>query len=170
MLSDAWLGDSAGIFALGRVVNWQESADDAPADPVDANYVINCNDSAPGPNAEQLRAEVRRLLREAPLFGPHTAGALLSCVSWQPRREEGKEDGEEGEEEAEKEAEKPKEAEEKAKAFFALPEEVKRNYQLAGKGGVIKRITERTSRESSGTKRNGPRSPSAPSATRGGPW
>ena len=86
MLSDAWLGDSAGIFALGRVVNWQESADDAPADPVDANYVINCNDSAPGPNAEQPRAEVRRLLREAPLFGPHTAGALLSCVSWQPRR------------------------------------------------------------------------------------
>jgi pimeloyl-ACP methyl ester carboxylesterase len=69
VLYEAHQGDARGIFAMGRVINWQEPDDSAPTDPADANYVINCNDSATGITDEQIRIAARQLAQNAPLFG-----------------------------------------------------------------------------------------------------
>jgi hypothetical protein len=61
-------------------------ADSAPADHADANYVINCNDSAVGPTDEQIRATARAMARDYPLFGAHAASNLFGCKTWQPQR------------------------------------------------------------------------------------
>ncbi len=79
-------GDSGGLFALAENVFGPPVADSAPADPRDANYVINCNDSAPGPTDDAIRAAARSVGRHSPLFGAHTAPALFICKSWQPER------------------------------------------------------------------------------------
>lgn len=86
VLYDASKGDAHGIFAMGRVVNWQEEDDSAPSDPTDANYVINCNDSVVGPSDDQVRETARQLALAAPLFGKDTAANLLVCAGWQPHR------------------------------------------------------------------------------------
>jgi hypothetical protein len=86
VLYEASRGDSHGIFAMGKAVNWQPVDDSAPADPSDANYVINCNDAAVGPTDEQVRTTARRMAKDFPLFGSHTAPNLFACASWQPQR------------------------------------------------------------------------------------
>ena len=59
--------------------------DSAPADGADANYVINCNDSAV-PTDEQIRDTAQMMERSYPLFGAHTAVNLFACKTWQCRR------------------------------------------------------------------------------------
>lgn len=78
--------DSGGLRALAENVFDPAVEDSAPADARDANYVINCNDSAPGPTEEAIRAGAREMARRSPLFGSHTAPALFTCKAWQPRR------------------------------------------------------------------------------------
>ena len=51
--------NSAGLFAMIETLYGPPVEDSAPADFMDANYVINCNDSAVGPTDEQLRAAAR---------------------------------------------------------------------------------------------------------------
>ena len=51
--------NSGGLFAMIETLYGPPVEDSAPADFMDANYVINCNDSAVGPTDEQLRAAAR---------------------------------------------------------------------------------------------------------------
>ena len=78
--------DSGGLFALAENVFGPPVEDSAPADTRDANYVINCNDSAPSPTDEAIRAAARAMGDRSPLFGAHTAPALFTCRTWQPER------------------------------------------------------------------------------------
>jgi pimeloyl-ACP methyl ester carboxylesterase len=79
-------GNSGGVFAMIENVYGPRVADSAPADHADANYVINCNDSAVGPTDEQIRATARAMARDYPLFGAHAASNLFGCKTWQPQR------------------------------------------------------------------------------------
>ena len=86
ILNETALGNSAGIFAMIENVYGAPVDDSAPADPADANYVINCNDSAVGPTDEQIHTQARAMARDYPLFGAHSAFNLFVCKTWQPQR------------------------------------------------------------------------------------
>ncbi len=86
ILNETALGNSAGIFAMITNVYGAPVDDSAPADPADANYVINCNDSAVGPTDEQIHTQARAMARDYPLFGAHSALNLFVCKTWQPQR------------------------------------------------------------------------------------
>ena len=86
ILNETALGNSAGIFAMIANVFGAPVDDSAPADPSDANYVINCNDSAVGPTDAQIHSQARAMARDYPLFGAHSAFNLLACKTWQPQR------------------------------------------------------------------------------------
>ncbi len=79
-------GNSGGIFALIENIGGRSVEDSAPADPSDAGYVINCNDSTVGPTDEQIRTEARAMAREFPIFGIDSAFNLFACKTWQPQR------------------------------------------------------------------------------------
>ena len=79
-------GDSAGIFAMIENVYGPPIEDSAPADHSDANYVINCNDSALGPTDEQIRTTARVMARTYPVFGANSASNLFACKTWQSQR------------------------------------------------------------------------------------
>lgn len=78
--------NSGGLFAMIETLYGPPVEDSAPADFMDANYVINCNDSAVGPTDEQLRAAAAAMARDNPIFGAHDAFNLFVCKSWQPQR------------------------------------------------------------------------------------
>lgn len=79
-------GDSAGIFAMIENVYGPPIEDSVPADHRDANYVINCNDSAAGPTDEEIRTTARAMAQSYPLFGTNDAFNLFACKTWQPQR------------------------------------------------------------------------------------
>ena len=78
------IGD--GVLAMAEAGFGPPVDDSAPADPRDANYVINCNDSAVGPTDDQIRTTARTMARDYPLFGSHDAFNLFVCKTWQPDR------------------------------------------------------------------------------------
>ena len=86
ILSETAFGNSAGIFAMVDNVSGPPIPDSAPADPADANYVINCNDSDLGPTDEQIHIRARAMARDYPLFGAHSAFNLFACKTWQRQR------------------------------------------------------------------------------------
>ena len=85
-LDESAHGNSAGLFAMAENGAGPRVEDSAPADSSDANYVINCNDSAVGPTDEQIMAAARMMERNYPLFGEHTAANLFACKTWQHQR------------------------------------------------------------------------------------
>jgi pimeloyl-ACP methyl ester carboxylesterase len=86
ILNETARGNSGGIFAMVENVYGTPVDDSAPADHGDANYVINCNDSAVGPTDEQIQTQARAMARDYPLFGAHAAFNLFVCKTWQPQR------------------------------------------------------------------------------------
>ena len=67
-LDESAHGNSGGLFAIAENGAGPRVEDSAPADSADANYVINCNDSAVEPTDEQIRAAARR--RSCPHHDP----------------------------------------------------------------------------------------------------
>ncbi len=49
----------------------------------DAQLVINCNDSAPGPTEAEIRAAGARFAKQYPLFGVWGSWHLFGCTFWQ---------------------------------------------------------------------------------------
>ena len=86
ILSETAFGNSAEIFAMIDNVSGPPIPDSAPADPADANYVINCNDSDLGRTDEQIHIRARAMARDYPLFGAHSAFNLFACKTWQRQR------------------------------------------------------------------------------------
>jgi pimeloyl-ACP methyl ester carboxylesterase len=80
-LAEAAGGDSGTLRDLIDAVR--------PTDAVaDAQLVINCNDSAPGPTEAEIKAAGARFARQFPLFGPWLSWQLFGCAFWQPARHE----------------------------------------------------------------------------------
>lgn len=80
-------GDAAGLFAGIEHVRGPDVSDDpGEPDPGDANYVINCNDRAPGPTVREIRSATRKLLADNPVFGEWGSWSLFGCRGWQPGR------------------------------------------------------------------------------------
>lgn len=86
-LSEADNGDSGSLSELWDNA-WGRTHSDDPhiVDPLDAGYVINCNDRPTGPTDAEIRAAARRLVDENPLFGPRGSAELFACHGWQPHR------------------------------------------------------------------------------------
>ena len=78
-LRDATGGDSGGLFEA------DENAKGAAAQQ-DASYVINCNDTAPGPTKAEAQASAAQLIARYPVFGRYGAWSLTLCQQWQPAR------------------------------------------------------------------------------------
>lgn len=86
-LNEADDGDSGSLRELWDNA-WGRTHSDDPhiVDPLDAGYVINCNDRPTGPTDAEIRAAARRLVDENPLFGPRGSAELFACHGWQPHR------------------------------------------------------------------------------------
>jgi pimeloyl-ACP methyl ester carboxylesterase len=81
-LAEAADGDSGtlrGLADAGRVGDKDSNADDA-------QLVINCNDSAPGPTEAEIKAAGARFAQQFPLFGVWGSWHLFGCAFWQPPR------------------------------------------------------------------------------------
>jgi pimeloyl-ACP methyl ester carboxylesterase len=78
-LAEAADGDSGTLRDLVDAVR--------PGDAVsDAQLVINCNDSAPGPTETEIKAAGARFTKQFPLFGSWLSWLLFGCTFWQPAR------------------------------------------------------------------------------------
>ncbi|MEP7020740.1 MAG: alpha/beta hydrolase [Pseudonocardiales bacterium] len=82
---DAKGGDAKGVFRLADKYN-QRSPDGHYSNISDANTTINCNDSAPGPSDEIIKATAVKWVKDYPMFGKWSAPSLFSCQVWQPKR------------------------------------------------------------------------------------
>jgi pimeloyl-ACP methyl ester carboxylesterase len=83
-LIDAKAGDAKGLFTLADSYN--ERYNGHYTNLSDANTVINCNDSKPGPSDATIRATVKSWVKRFPMFGLWSAASLFSCQQWQPKR------------------------------------------------------------------------------------
>lgn len=75
-------GDSRllrSLFDAGRTDTEDTNEDDA-------NLVINCNDSAPGPEPAQIMTAAARFAEQFPIFGRWGSYRLLACASWSAPR------------------------------------------------------------------------------------
>ena len=81
-LAEAADGDSGTLRALADADRSQD--EDSNAD--DAQLVILCNDSAPGPTDAEIKAAGARFAKQFPLFGVWGSSQLLACAFWQPTR------------------------------------------------------------------------------------
>jgi len=80
-LDEAARGDSGTLRDLIDAVHSTEEANAG-----DAQLVINCNDSAPGPTEPEIRAACARLAATFPLFGVWGSWQLFGCSFWTPQR------------------------------------------------------------------------------------
>jgi pimeloyl-ACP methyl ester carboxylesterase len=80
-LVEASRGDSG---TLRDLIDAARDPDDVHAG--DAQFVINCNDSAPGPTEAAIKAAGRRFVEEFPLFGLWGSSQLFGCAYWTPER------------------------------------------------------------------------------------
>lgn len=88
-LDEASRGDSGGLFEADESANGGPGADGedpAEVDLRDANYVINCNDTAPGPTRAAAQAAATQLIARYPIFGRYGAWGLTLCQQWQLER------------------------------------------------------------------------------------
>lgn len=86
VLAEAALGDSGSVHEtidrwIGRV------RDPEQPETTDANLVINCTDSRPGPRKHDILAAARRLESAYPVFGRFGSGWLVGCKYWAGERE-----------------------------------------------------------------------------------
>lgn len=81
-LAEAADGDSGTLRDLADAVR----GDDKDSNATDANFVINCNDSAAGPTEAEIKAAGARFARQFPLFGVWGSWQLFGCSFWQPPR------------------------------------------------------------------------------------
>jgi pimeloyl-ACP methyl ester carboxylesterase len=65
---------------------YQRSSTGSYTNLIDANAVISCNDSAPGPTDAQIRSTAAQWTAKFPIFGKWNAPSLFSCQQWQPSR------------------------------------------------------------------------------------
>lgn len=86
-LLEAERGDSGSLFEA-QAVHFADDGTNDPAkvDVAHANYVINCNDTAPGPAEAEIRASARRLAAANPVFGRYSSWSLIGCKHWQADR------------------------------------------------------------------------------------
>jgi pimeloyl-ACP methyl ester carboxylesterase len=80
-IAEASRGDSG---TLRDLMDAARDPDDVHAG--DAQFVINCNDSAPGPTEAAIKAAGRRLVEQFPLFGAWGSWQLFGCAYWTPDR------------------------------------------------------------------------------------
>lgn len=80
-LAEARNGDSGTLRGLSDAIHGD---DDTNAS--DAQLVINCNDSAPGPTEAEIKAAGARFATQFPLFGVWGSWQLFGCSFWQPER------------------------------------------------------------------------------------
>ena len=78
-LAEATAGDSGTLRDLADAARSGEDA-------ADAQLVINCNDSAPGPTETEIRAAGARFAQQYPLFGVWLSWFLFGCTFWEPDR------------------------------------------------------------------------------------
>ena len=80
-------GDAAGVFTLADSYTGRLD-DGAYSNLFDANYAINCADTAEEDQVaeEDIRALVAEWSEEYPLFGPSSATALYNCNVWDAQR------------------------------------------------------------------------------------
>ncbi|MEP6762123.1 MAG: alpha/beta hydrolase [Sporichthyaceae bacterium] len=81
-LAEAANGDSGTLRDL--VDASHGSDDDSNAE--DAQFVINCNDSAAGPTDAEIKAAGARFAKQFPLFGVWGSWQLFGCSFWQADR------------------------------------------------------------------------------------
>jgi len=86
-LAAARKGDAAGVFTLADSYT-QRMEDGSYSNLFDANYAINCADTAEEDQApeEEIRALVAEWSEEYPLFGAGSATALYNCNVWDAQR------------------------------------------------------------------------------------
>jgi pimeloyl-ACP methyl ester carboxylesterase len=86
-LAAARKGDAAGVFTLADSYT-QRLEDGSYSNLFDANYAINCADTAEDEQAseEEIRALVAEWSEEYPLFGAGSATALYNCNVWDAER------------------------------------------------------------------------------------
>jgi pimeloyl-ACP methyl ester carboxylesterase len=85
-LAEAAHGDAGTLRELSDAVHGHDDAAAKDTNADDANLVINCNDSAPGPTEPEIRAAGKRFANQYPLFGRWGSWQLLGCAFWQPQR------------------------------------------------------------------------------------
>ena len=78
-------GDGRGLLQLADQYN-QRSSSGQYTNLIDANEVISCNDSPPGPSDATVRATAAKWVSEFPVFGRNFAQGLFGCQAWQPDR------------------------------------------------------------------------------------
>lgn len=86
-LLEAARGDAGSLFEA-EAAHFSDDGINDPArvDVAHANYVINCNDTPPGPTEAELKAAARRLAVADPVFGRYSAWSLIGCFAWRPDR------------------------------------------------------------------------------------
>lgn len=78
-------GDGSKLLALADQYTERHS-DGSYTNIADANTAISCNDTAPGPTDEQIKATTTSWTTQFPIFGKWAAISLFSCQQWQPSR------------------------------------------------------------------------------------
>jgi pimeloyl-ACP methyl ester carboxylesterase/GGDEF domain-containing protein len=81
-LAEAADGDSGTLRELADAGRGGDKDSNAG----DAQLVINCNDSAPGPTEAEIKAAGSRFAKQYPLFGVWGSWHLFGCAFWQPPR------------------------------------------------------------------------------------
>lgn len=81
-LAEATDGDSGTLRELADAAR----GGDEDSNATDALFVINCNDSAPGPTEAEIKAAGYRFAKQFPLFGVWGSWQLFGCAFWQPTR------------------------------------------------------------------------------------
>jgi pimeloyl-ACP methyl ester carboxylesterase len=82
VLLEADRGDSGSLYDVRDWFSRKDSRRTEPADPTDAQFVINCNEMPLGPPEHQLRTQAAQLVNRYPRFGPLGSWWLLGCTSW----------------------------------------------------------------------------------------
>ncbi|WP_350275614.1 alpha/beta hydrolase [Kribbella sp. HUAS MG21] len=80
------LADGLAEAADGDSGTLRDLADAGRGGADDAQLVINCNDSAPGPTEAEIKAAGARFAKQFPLFGIWGSWQLFGCTFWQPPR------------------------------------------------------------------------------------
>jgi pimeloyl-ACP methyl ester carboxylesterase len=81
-LAEAAAGDTGTLRGLIDAVR-DTSGDTNEGD---SQFVINCNDSAPGPSEAEIKAAGARFAERFPLFGVWGSWQLFGCTFWTPER------------------------------------------------------------------------------------
>lgn len=78
-------GDGTDLLKLADDYN-QRTSSGKYSNLIDAFNTINCNDSAPGPSDDEIRATITDWVTKYRVFGKWFASGLFSCQQWQPHR------------------------------------------------------------------------------------